>query len=252
MRLAVWQGPSPAGDATAAFAVVEQMLTAAAAAGARMAVFPELFLPGYNSDAVAAQAQPADGAWAAALAGLARRLGCGLTIGFAERDGAAVYNSAIAIGADGARLGLYRKLQLYGPREARLFSPGNEHCLFDLDGRRAALMICYDVEFAPHVAALAARGAEVLLVPTANMLPFAHVPRLTVPAQAVNHAVSIAYANFCGPEGDLTYTGGSVIVGPDGVALAQAGPGPALLVADLLPVDPSRLSTQRADFRPIG
>lgn len=105
------------------------------------------------------------------------------------------------------------------------------------------------MEFAPHIAELAARGAQVILVPTANMHPFVHVVRHTVPAMAANHGVTIAYANFCGEEGDLRYTGGSLIAGPHGEILAQAGEHPALLVADLPDPDPSRLTTQAADLR---
>jgi predicted amidohydrolase len=250
MRLALHQGPSPAGDPEAAFAAIDRTLAAAAAAGARMAVFPELFLPGYNCADIPALAQPLDGPWGARLATLARRHGCGLAVGLAERDGDRLWNSALALGPDGARLAHYRKVQLYGPREKALFTPGDAACTFDLDGRRTGLLVCYDVEFAPHIRTLAERGVTLLLVPTANMLPFTHVSRVTVPAMAVNHALTIAYANYCGAEGDLTYAGGSIVAGPDGEALATAGPGECLLIVDLdRPVDPARLSTQLSDFR---
>ncbi len=149
-------------------------------------------------------------------------------------------------------LARYRKVQLYGPREQAIFTAGDRLCSFDLQGRRAALLICYDVEFAPHVRALAERGVEVVLVPTANMLPFGHVSRLTVPSQAVNHALTIVYANYCGVEGDLSYCGGSVIVGPDGEVLAMAGPGEAVLVVDLaVPVPDAELSAQLRDYRAV-
>lgn len=250
MKLALHQGRSPAGDAEAAFAAIDRTLAAASAAGAAMAVFPELFLPGYNFADIAALAQPLDGAWGARLAALARRHGCGLTLGLAERDGETRYNSAVAIGPDGTRIAHYRKVQLFGPREQALFTPGATACTFDLDGRRAGLLICYDVEFAPHVRLMAERGVTLLLVPTANMLPFTHVPRVTVPAMAANHALTIAYANYSGAEDDLTYAGASLIAGPDGEALATAGPGECLLIVDLdRPIDPTRLSTQLSDFR---
>jgi 5-aminopentanamidase len=250
MKLALHQGPSPAGDVEAAFAAIDRTLAAAAAAGATMAVFPELFLPGYNCADIPARAQPLDGPWGARLAGLARRHGCGITLGLAERDGDRLYNSAVALGRDGARIAQYRKVQLFGPRERALFTPGATACSFDIDGRRAGLLICYDVEFAPHVRLMAERGVTLLLVPTANMLPFTHVPRVTVPAMAVNHALTIAYANYCGAEGDLSYAGASLVAGPDGEALATAGPGAALLIVDLeRAIDPARLSTQLTDLR---
>ncbi|MDB5666549.1 nitrilase-related carbon-nitrogen hydrolase [Cypionkella sp.] len=251
LRLALLQSPSPAGDVAAAFTAIERGLRAAGAAGADVLVVPESFAPGYNSDAIATLALRHGDAWQVQLAQACRDAGCGLVFGYAERDGDAVYNAALALGPDGAELAHYRKIQLYGPREASIYRPGDGYATFDLVGHKAALLICYDVEFAPHIAALASAGVTVLLVPTANMLPYTHVMRATVPAMAVNHGVSIVYANYCGVEGDLTYAGGSLIVGADGEVLAQAGMGPALLIADIVPVDPSRMSSQARDYRAV-
>ena len=250
MKLALYQGPSPAGATEDGLATLGRMLRAAGAAGARMAVFPEVFLPGYNvADPGSAARSLAD--WAAVLAPLARTAGCGVTVGVAEADGGQLFNSAIALGPDGTLLSHYRKTQLYGPREKRLYKPGTSHALFDFEGCRIALLICYDIEFAPLIRDLAGRGAQLILCPTANMQPFTHVAQVTVPAQAVNHAVAIAYANYCGTEGDLTYCGGSVLVGADGAIHARAGLAGALLIADLPDPDPNLLSTQLDDFRPV-
>ncbi len=60
-------------------------------------------------------------------------------------------------GPDGGLLANYRKVQLYGPRE-RDHAPGDAYALFPLAGETATLLICYDVEFTPHVKALADRG----------------------------------------------------------------------------------------------
>lgn len=250
MRLAVLQSHSPAGDLDAACVAIETALRAAAAAGASVLVVPEVFLPGYNHPEVAALALAPDAAPLRRLASLCAETATALVVGYAEAAGQ-TYNAALCIGAEGQVLAHYRKVQLYGAREKALYTPGDGYCIFDLAGRKAALLICYDIEFAPHVAALARAGAELILVPTANMAPFHHVVRHTVPAMAANHGVSIAYANYCGSERDLTYTGGSLIAGPHGEVLAQAGDHPALLIADLPVGDPKRLSTQFADFRSI-
>ncbi|MES2435114.1 MAG: nitrilase-related carbon-nitrogen hydrolase [Pseudomonadota bacterium] len=252
LRLALLQAPSPAGDCGVAFEAVERALRAAGAAGADMLVVPESFAPGYNSDAIAELALIHGGAWQDRLALACYEANCGLVFGYAERDGDAVYNAALALGPDGSELAHYRKIQLYGAREATIYQPGDAYVTFDLAGHKAALLICYDVEFAPHIAALAAAGVTILLVPTANMLPYTHVMRATVPAMAANHGISIVYANYCGAEGDLTYAGGSLIVGADGEVLAQAGIGPALLIADVPEVDAARLSTQAQDYRDIA
>lgn len=249
MRLAVLQHVSPAGDADAALAALAPALRAAGAAGADVLVAPEIFLPGYNSDHIAALAQPRGGAWHGALSAMAKGAGCALVTGYAERDGDLVFNSAVAFDARGREAAHYRKVQLYGPRERAIYAPGGEYSLFSLNGVTLGLLICYDIEFDAHVAAMAAKGAQGILVPTANMMPFTHVVRHTVPAMAANHGLAIAYANYCGAEGDLTYVGGSLISGPHGEVLAQAGDHPALLIAEVPAPDPARLTTQAHDLR---
>ncbi|WP_103256238.1 nitrilase-related carbon-nitrogen hydrolase [Tabrizicola aquatica] len=249
MRLALWQGHSPAADLDLACAQAEAALAAAGALGATALVLPELWLPGYNRPDLPAHALTRDSAPLRRLAAAARTHRTALILGYAERDGDRLFNSAACFGPDGALLANYRKVQLYGPREAALFTPGDRLETFALNGETAAILICYDIEFAPHVKSLADRGVTVILVPTANMQPFTHVARHTVPAMAANHGVAIVYTNYCGTEGDLTYTGQSLIAGPHGEVLAQAGDTPALLIADLPPRDPARISTQAADLR---
>ncbi len=252
LRLALLQCPSPAGDIEAGFAALGPALRAAGAAGAQMMVAPETLLPGYNSDAIARLALTAQGGWQDRLAEMCQSAGCGVTLGYAERCGMQVYNAALTLDAQGAPLAHYRKIQLYGAREAAIYTPGERYTTFEFQGQKAALLICYDVEFASHIAALAAQGVTLIFVPTANMQPFTHVCTATVPAMAANHGVSIVYANYCGSEADLTYCGRSLIAGPHGEVLAQAGEGAALLIADLPPRDPARLSTQGRDYRPVS
>jgi 5-aminopentanamidase len=249
MRLALWQGMSPMGDQDVALVLIDQALQAAGAMGAAMLVLPEVYLPGYNQPNIAARALPRDAGVFDQVAALCRTASCGVVVGYAECDGDAVFNAAVAMDAKGQVVAHYRKIQLYGAREQAIYTPGGHYAIFDVMGQKAALLICYDIEFAPHVAALAARGVTIILVPTANMQPFSHVVRHTVPTMAANHGVTIVYANYCGVEGDLTYVGGSLIAGPHGEVLAQAGQGPALLIANIPPRDGARLSTQRDDLR---
>ena len=251
MKIAVLQSQSPSGNLDGAFAQLAAALNAAGAAGAAVLVAPEAYLPGYNHDQIADLAQSKTGSWLNRLSDLCRDAKCGLVTGYAERDAGDIFNAAVAIDANSDTIAHYRKIQLYGPREAAIYAPGDAYCTFDLGGIKAAMLICYDIEFAPHVAALRGLGVTLILVPTANMMPFTHVAAYTVPAMAANYGVTIAYANYCGVEGDLTYVGASLIAGPHGEVLAQAGIGPALLIVDLPEADPARLSTQAHDYREV-
>ena len=251
MKLALYQGPSPNGDLTLAVQSLTAALQAAAAMGAACLVAPEAYLPGYNHPDVAGLALPQSAPALQALAAAAKASQTALVLGYAERESTQIRNAAIAFGPDGKVLANYHKIQLYGPREKSLYAPGDHYRTFLLQGRKTALLICYDVEFAPHIKALADQGVEIILVPTANMLPFTHVSAHTVPAMAANHGVTIVYANFCGQDHDLAYVGGSLIAGPHGEVLAQAGAHAALLVAEIPARRPPHLSTQSADLRLI-
>jgi len=253
MKLALYQGPAIGGDIEAGFERIETQLSAAAMAGAAMAVFPELFLPGYNRpDLHQTLAHPLGGDWSERLSGIARQTGCGLTVGWAERDGDRVYNAASAFGPDGSLLGHYRKIQLFGPMEKASFAPGGSYTVFDFHGHKTALLICYDIEFPQHCRALADAGVSLILVPTANPQRFEHVSQTFIPSRAAESGMIIAYANFCGSDGDLTFCGQSLIAGPDAQVLASAGRGETLLVADLTPISDiasDLLSNQREDYR---
>ena len=251
MKLAALQAPSPAGDMDMAFDTLAWALHAAGAAGASMLTAPEVWMQGYNQNNIAHLALTRGDEWQRRISALCQKTRCALTVGYAESSNGAVYNSALVINDQGQDIAHYRKLQLYGSREKSLYLAGNAYCTFELEGQKAAVLICYDVEFSPHLAALTSMGVTIIFVPTANMEPFTHVVNYTVPAMAANHGVSIVYANFCGVEGNLTYIGGSLIAGRDGAVLAQAGTCPSLLVAELPSFSSAVLSTQATDFRKV-
>lgn len=76
-----------------------------------------------------------------------------------------MYNTAVLIGRDGELAGRYRKTHL--PREEWEIgiTHGNEYPVFDTDFGRIGLMVCWDVQFPEPARALAAQGAELILLP---------------------------------------------------------------------------------------
>lgn len=212
-------------------ATIETALSVGAQSGADMLVFPEAFLPGYT--AVTRERPEAWDKIQEVIANLCRRHKVGLTIGLPEYVEDRLFNSAYAFSHDGAHLASYRKIQLFGPDEQALYTSGDAYVTFEFKGRRFGLLICYDAEFPEHVRHLAKLGAEVILVPTANMMPFVNVNQILVPARAAENAVTIVYANYCGASAGLEYVGLSAIHGPDGYPLGAKGTGEGLLVAEL-------------------
>ncbi len=237
MRIALYQCPPLPLDPEANLERLRQRAAEAARRGARLLVTPEMFLSGYSIglEAVSALAQPDDGDWAGRIAAIAREQGIALLYGYPERDaGGALFNSVQLIDAGGQRLGNYRKTHLFGELDRGMFSAGDDHFpLVELEGWKLGMLICYDVEFPENVRRLALAGADAVLVPTANMEPFDFVCDVLVRARAIENQCFVAYANYCGHEGELLYCGQSSIAAPNGSRPALAGLDEALIVAEL-------------------
>lgn len=234
--LAVAQSPAEIEGPAARLDWLEAALGRLAAAGREidLVLLPELFLTGYNVGArLEAWAEAADGPSARRMAALAARFGVALHYGYAERAANRLYNAAQCFGPDGAWLGDHRKLLLPPGFERDHFTPGHGCRLFTLRGFNIATLICYDAEFPETFRHLAARGADLVLVPTALAAEWGVVARQMIPTRAFENGLFVAYANHSGSEDALNYLGESCIIGPDGGELARAGAESSLEVASL-------------------
>ncbi len=205
--------------------------------GAQLLVVPEASMTGYNISLSAMQAiaEPDDGELTRSVADICIRHNIAIAYAFAENAGNDFYNCVQVINAVGDVCGKYRKTHLWGDLDRTLFSAGADLApVFSIDDWNIGLLICYDIEFPECARRLALEGANLLLVPTGLMRPWREVAEMVVPVRAYENQLYIAYTNYCGSEGDLTYEGRSCIVGPDGKDLARAGPTtPELLTATL-------------------
>ena len=236
MKIAVYQGPGTPLDVAANIETLARQAKRSARQGARLLIAPEMILSGYNigPEAIAERAEAVDGASARAIAGLAERYQIAILYGYPERAGSKIFNAVQLLDRDGRRLANYRKTHLFGDIDRHAFSPGTDaSVVFDLDGWRCGLLICYDVEFPESVRRLALAGVDFVAVPTAVMQPYDFVSTHMVPTRAVENQVFLAYVNRCASENGLQYIGQSCVVGPDGNDLARAGHDETLIFADL-------------------
>ena len=220
---------------------LQRLDTAAAQAalgGADLLICPEMVVTGYNIGASSVQqlAQSADGAYALAVAEIARRHGLAILYGYPELgEQGAIFNAAQWINAQGERCLNYRKTHLYGALDKAQFSAGQTTSDWvDLKGWRVGVLICYDVEFPENTRRLARAGADLIAVPTANMAAFDFISTSMIPVRAYENQTYVAYANYVGHEADIHYGGLSTVAAPDGAVLAQAGRDETLLFATLL------------------
>ena len=243
-RLALAQTPGELDGVGARLDWLRQTLADVAETGADLLLLPELFACGYNiGEALAVRAEPLDGPLARTMSGLAQRSGVAIHYGWVEGAGSHLYNAAQCALPDGSMQGHHRKLAVPPGEERRFFSPGAGCRLFTFKGVRIATLICYDAEFLETVRHVAAKGAQLVLVPTALGAAWAWVAQRMIPTRAYENDVFLAYANHAGVENGLRYVGQSVIAAPDGVELARAGERPEVLYATL---DMARVAAAQA------
>jgi predicted amidohydrolase len=190
------------------------------AAGADLIVAPELAASGYDLDMIGARpelAEPLDGPTATTTAELARELGATVAVGLLERAGSELYDSVLVATPDGART-CYRKTHLYPPETAR-FAPGRELAVMPTAAGRLGLMICFEHAFPEIATALALRGAEILVIPSAVPTGYQHLMTLRTRARAQDNQQFAIACNMAGGP----FCGGSLIAAPDGAVLAEAG-----------------------------
>jgi len=203
--------------------------------GAQVVVLPELIVPGYRlkADFLRAGAEPLDGPTVRAWTELARSAGGLLAGGFCERDGDALFNTAVLVGGDGVLLH-YRKLHRFAG-EKEIFTPGDRGLpIIETAVGTIGLCICYDLRFVETARILALSGAEVICVPTAWLTGFDELrwdrdgfcPQARgAQLQANLDQVYIACASQAGRARDLDFLGSSLVCDPRGRAIVGPMPG---------------------------
>ncbi len=231
------------------------LLERAAAAGATLAVFPEMalttFFPRwaltdqreidafYETKMPSADTQP--------LFDAARRLKIGFALGYAElceeQGRVRHFNTMDLVGADGSLLGRYRKMHIPGSEteeagvtthlERRYFEPGNlGFPVFNFGGVRVGMAICSDRRWPETYRMLYLNGAQVVLVGYNTPLLLEEAPsiahlrmfhnHLPMQAGAYQNTVWVAAAAKAGLEDGQALIGGSCIISPAGELAALA------------------------------
>jgi len=138
-----------------------------------------------------------------------------------------IYNSALVVGADGARVGRYDKIHLFrfsqGAEdydETRTIQPGDAPVTFDAPCGRVGLSICYDQWVPETTRALVWKGAEAIIHPTMTGTIDRPLELILAQANAISNQCYFVDVNAAGELGN----GCSIAVGPEGDVLHQSGP----------------------------
>lgn len=209
------------------------------APGHGLVLLPEVFHSNY-ADLPFGALNYGDG-WLRDLEGLSAEMpGVTLAGTLALRTSMGVANT-LCLFREGRMETIYEKTHLFRPMgEDRLFCAGDRLGLAEVEGEagriwQVGFATCYDLRYPELFRALADRGAELVAVPAQWPAVRSEVWSALLVARAAENQIYVAGANRCGSSPSEEFGGRSMVVGPLGNVLAEAGAEPEFLSLHLAP-----------------
>jgi predicted amidohydrolase len=205
---------------------------------ADLLVLPELFATGYtftSREEANHLAEDLNGITAGFMKKISADTGAIIVGGFIERDGDRIFNAAAMISGDKV-IGTYRKIHLFN-KEKFWFTPGDKPLqVFELNGMKIGMMICFDWIFPEVTRTLVLRGAQIIAHPSNLVMPYCQSAMVT---RCLENRVFAVTANRTGREtrgdDDFHFTGRSQITCVNGNILSSAPMGQTCL--DTIDID---------------
>ena len=162
------------------------------------------------------------------------------------RDGGLPFNRLVLVGPEGLLGGLPKQHLFAFWQEDRHYQGGMAAPPIPTPRGLLGGLVCYDLRFPEAARRQVFAGSRLLAVSAQWPLSRLDHWQTLVRARAIENQVYVAAANGCGLTGAMEMAGHSMIVGPDGTVLRQAGAEPAVIGC---PLDNSLIDEQR---RQIG
>jgi predicted amidohydrolase len=188
---------------------------------ANLICFPELNVTGYSTHPdIKKSAEPIPGPACRLLEKMSREHQIVILAGMAERDkNNHIFASHLVITPENIT-GIYRKIHI-APPERSVFSPGNSVPLFEIEGVKIGIQLCYDIHFPELSTRMAVDGADIIFVPHASPRG-TPLEKLTswlrhLTARAFDNSVYIVACNQNGENlNGLQFPGVAVVIDPSG------------------------------------
>lgn len=160
-----------------------------------------------------------------------------------EREGDKLYNTSFVFNSAGCEIARHRNVYLFDINveggqhfmESKTLSAGNELTLFEAEGHRFGLCICFDIRFAELSMAMALKGTQAIIVPAAfNMTTGPMHWDLTFRTRAVdNQLYTLGAASARDTDADYVSYANSIVCSPSGNVIARAGANEEALIANI-------------------
>lgn len=185
-------------------------------------VLPELFSTGFFPKDIKNHADKNGEKTKELMSNLAKNLSVNIVAGSVinEKNGK-FYNSSFVFDRSGNLINEYSKIHLFTyMKEEESFSFGDKISVFELDGVKCGIIICYDLRFAELVRLIALKGIELLFVVASwPLLRLGHLQILSQ-ARAIENQFFLCLSNSTSLVDDVKFAGHSMIISPWGEILS--------------------------------
>ncbi len=282
-RIATAQFENRSGDKDYNLAVIERLSRQASREGANAIAFHECSVTGYTFARRLSQEQLLelaefipDGESISRLTKIAKKNGLAVLAGLFEKDQEdKVFNAYVCVDKNG----LIAKSRKLHPFINPFLTPGDSYCIFDLQGWKCGILICYDNNIIENVRAVKLLGADIVFMPHVTMCTPSTRPgagfvdpklwnnrdtdpdslRLEfdgtkgrawlmkwLPARAYDNGIYLVFSNPIGMDDDQLKNGCSMILDPFGDILAECRSfDDGYVIADITPGKPAQAGGSR-------
>lgn len=235
MEIACLQMDIAFGDPAQNYISAKRLIERAMKDNPDLIVLPELWTTGYDLKRLDEIADAEASKSTEFLKMFAKQYGVHFVGGSVANQGEfGVKNTLLIINNQGQLVHQYDKLHLFKLMDEHLYlEAGSQKGLFELENRKLAGVICYDIRFPEWIRSHTAEGAEALFVVAEWPEPRLNHWRSLLIARAIENQCFVIACNRSGHDPNNKFAGHSMVINPWGEIIAEAKDGEEILTASI-------------------
>ena len=219
-----------------------QAIETASEQGAELVLFPEVqlteFFPQYQGQDVSKYAVSIDGEIVKKFCDICRENKISAVPNLYLLENGKTYDASIFIDSNGVIKGVQKMVHVAQAEqfyEQDYYTPSDEGFrVFDTEFGKIGIVVCFDRHYPESIRTETLQGADLILIPTVNTKAEPSIMfEWELRVQAFQNSVILAMCNRIGTEGNMCFSGESIVVDAKGEVLAKADDTEQILYVDI-------------------
>lgn len=219
-----------------------QAIETASEQGAELVLFPEVqlteFFPQYQGQDVSKYAVSIDGEIVKKFCDICRENKISAVPNLYLLENGKTYDASIFIDSNGVIKGIQKMVHVAQAEqfyEQDYYTPSDEGFrVLDTEFGQIGIVVCFDRHYPESIRTETLQGADLILIPTVNTKAEPSIMfEWELRVQAFQNSVILAMCNRIGTEGNMCFSGESIVVDAKGEVLAKADDTEQILYVDI-------------------